>query len=127
MSEADKSHDVMADVGVAEKLRHQAELLQETQRRLDRASMSIQEGHWEVDLQTSRHWCSTSYLALLGLPQDSAACDTLEKVLNLIHPDERELVHVVTQRHFAGKAHAHFQVTGRTAGEIGRASCRERV
>jgi PAS domain S-box-containing protein len=116
MSEADKSHDVTAELGVAEKLRRQAELLQETQRRLDRASMSIQEGHWEVDLQTSRHWCSTSYLALVGLPQDSAECDTLEKVLNLIHPDERQLVHVVTQRHFAGGPPCDLEVRMRLAG-----------
>src|SRR6266702_2694270 len=96
------TRDITAEVAGAETLRQQAELLQETQRRLDRASLSIQEGHWEVDLQTGRHWASRSYLTLLGLPQDSVECDTLEKVTGLIHPDEREMADVMTRRHLAG-------------------------
>jgi two-component system sensor histidine kinase/response regulator len=116
MSEAEKSRDVTAQTAVAEQLRQQAELLQETQRRLDRASMSIQEGHWEVDMHTGRHWASTSYLALLGFPADSADCDTLEKALNLVHPDEREMVHIVTQRHFAGGPACDLEVRLRRAG-----------
>jgi len=94
--------DITAEVEGAEKLRQQAELLQETQRRLERASRSIQEGHWELDLLTGRNWVSKSYLALLGFPQDSAECDTREKVQDLVHPDDREMADVMRQRHFAG-------------------------
>jgi hypothetical protein len=67
---ADSAHDATAQAA-EEKLRRQAALLEETQRRLDRASMSTLQGHWEIDLATGRHWASRSYLALLGLPQDS--------------------------------------------------------
>src|SRR5262249_18399862 len=55
------TRDVTAEVVAAEELQRQAELLRETQRRLERASMSIQEGHWEIDVRTRRHWASKSY------------------------------------------------------------------
>ena len=63
--------------------------------------MSIQEGHWEVDLRTGRHWTSKSWLALLGFPPDSDAYDTVEKARELIHPEDREMAHLTMRRHFA--------------------------
>ena len=45
---------------------NQAEELRDAQRRLERASLSSQEGHWEVDVRTGRAWVSASYCALLG-------------------------------------------------------------
>jgi PAS domain S-box-containing protein len=93
--------DFAAQLIAAEKLRRQTELLQETQRRLERVTMSIQEGHWEVDLRTGKHWTSRTYLALLGYPADSDVYDTVEKAHKLIHPEDREMAHVIMQRHFA--------------------------
>ena len=59
---------------------HEAE--ESVQRRLasvvlERASLSIQQGHWEVDQRTGVHRCSKPYLSLLGLPENSDACSTL--------------------------------------------------
>jgi PAS domain-containing protein len=98
------TRDVTAEVMAAEKLRLQAELLQEVQRRLDRASLSIHEGHWEIDVPTGRHWASKSYLALLGLPENSGECDTVPKARDRIHPDDREMIEIVSRRHYAGGA-----------------------
>jgi two-component system, sensor histidine kinase and response regulator len=74
------------------------------QRRPDRATLSVEEGLWEIDLQTGKHWTSTSYLALLGLPPDSDACDTVEKASNRMHPDDRDMASVVARHHIAGGA-----------------------
>src|SRR5262249_18365195 len=52
-------------------------------------------------LKSGRHWTSTSYLALLGYPPESDAVDTPEKAGDLIHPEDREMVRVIVQRHFA--------------------------
>jgi two-component system, sensor histidine kinase and response regulator len=96
------TRNVTDEVVAAEKLRQQAEVLQESQQRLERASLSIQQGHWEVDQRTGVHWSSKSYLSLLGLPEDSEACNTMEKATGLIHPDDRETAVLAAQRHFAG-------------------------
>jgi PAS domain S-box-containing protein len=94
--------DITAQVVAEEKLRQQAELLQESQRRLERVSMSIQQGHWEIDLRTGRHWGSRSYFALLGLPEGGQECDSLQKAMQRVHPDDLEMADVAARRHFAG-------------------------
>jgi len=94
--------EVTAQVLAEEKLRQQAELLQESQRRLERASLSIQQGHWEVDLRTGRHWASRTYQAMLGLPEGTLDLDTLEKVTERIHPEDLEMADAAALRHFAG-------------------------
>jgi two-component system sensor histidine kinase/response regulator len=75
--------------------------LEETQRRLERTTLSIQEGHWEVDVNTGAHWASSSYLALLGYPPQTDQFDTLVKAEVLVHPEDRDLSYVVLQRHMA--------------------------
>jgi two-component system, sensor histidine kinase and response regulator len=70
--------------------------------RLERASLSIQQGHWEVDQRTGAHWTSKTYLSLLGLPEGSEECNTMEKAAGRIHPDDREAGLLAAQRHFAG-------------------------
>lgn len=96
------TREVTAEIDASETLHRQAELLQDTQRRLDRASMSIQEGHWELELPSGRHWASKSYLALLGYAEDSVHLDTLEKVKTIIHPDDAAAIHTATRNHLAG-------------------------
>src|ERR1700761_9270529 len=75
--------------------------LEETQRRLERTTLSIQEGHWEVDVDTGKHWASNSYLALLGYPPQPDLLDTAEKAQQLVHPEDWEMSYVVMQRHLA--------------------------
>jgi two-component system, sensor histidine kinase and response regulator len=78
------------------------ERLQESQRRLERASLSTQQGHWEIDIATRRHWASKSYLALLGLPEDSEDCSTLAQIKARIHPDDLEAAEHEGRKHYAG-------------------------
>ncbi len=82
------SWDVTAEVESAEQLKRQSEQLADAQRRLERASLSVAEGHWESDMITRRHWASSSYYALLGYDPAESPIDTLDKVRSLIHPDD---------------------------------------
>src|SRR5690606_33810080 len=84
---------------VAEQLRQQARELHEIQRRLERASLSTQEGHWELDLLTGKHWASSSYYVLLGYRPDDSHLDTFEKVRALVHPEEHARNEEITFRH----------------------------
>jgi PAS domain S-box-containing protein len=96
------TRDITAEVVATEQLRQQTEVLRETQKRLDRASASIQEGHWELQLASHEHWASNSYLSLLGYTEETGHLDTLEKVQALIHPDDMDAVKTATQDHLNG-------------------------
>jgi PAS domain S-box-containing protein len=80
------ARDITVEVATAERFRQQAEQLHDAQRRLERASLSISEGHWETDLETGKHWASSSYLALLGYAPGEIALGTLDELSALIHP-----------------------------------------
>jgi two-component system sensor histidine kinase/response regulator len=95
------SWDVTREVEAAEQLRRQAEELADVQRRLERTSLSIQEGHWEVDLITQRHWVSSGYRALLGYTEDELDVHTMDKAKEIIHPDDRERAYRISQLHIA--------------------------
>jgi PAS domain S-box-containing protein len=82
------TRDITEEVDAAERMKAQAEQLREAQRRLERASLSVQEGHWEVDLITEKHWASSNYYALLGYAPGEIELDTLAKVHALIHPED---------------------------------------
>jgi two-component system, sensor histidine kinase and response regulator len=92
--------DVTAQVVAEEKLRQQAELLQESQRRLDRASMSIQQearfnravqgtqdGLWEVDLIGNKLWLSPRLSELLGFA-DGELGSEVGALRSRTHPDD---------------------------------------
>ncbi len=80
--------DVTREVQAAEQLQRQAERLSEVERRLERASLSSSEGHWEVELATGHLWCSSSFHTLLGYRSDEleARVSTFDL---LIHQDDR--------------------------------------
>ena len=84
------TRDITAEVAQAEQFREQAEQLRDAQRRLERASLSIHEGHWEMDLISGKHWASSSYYALLGYRPQELPLDAIEQVAELIHPDDRQ-------------------------------------
>jgi PAS domain S-box-containing protein len=84
------TRDVTDEVYAAELLRMQKDELLAAQKRLERASSSVQEGHWELDLVTGRHWASSNYSALLGYAPQERAFDTLEAVRALVHPEDTE-------------------------------------
>ncbi len=74
------TRDITEEVFAAERLRVQKDELLLAQRRLERASISVQEGHWEIDLVTRRHWASSTYYVLLGYPPDSKHLEKMEAV-----------------------------------------------
>jgi PAS domain S-box-containing protein len=81
------TRDITVEIETAERFRAQAEALDDAQRRLERASLSIHEGHFELDLTTGKHWASSSYYALLGYGAGELDLDTIDKVEAIIHPD----------------------------------------
>jgi len=95
------ARDITVEVEAAERFRQQAEELHDAQRRLERASLSIHEGHWESDLVSRKHWASSSYCALLGYRPDEIKLDDLDQVSALIHPDDRLITQELSSRHMA--------------------------
>jgi PAS domain S-box-containing protein len=84
------TRDVTEEVIAEQRLKHQAEQLHEAQRRLERASLSVQEGHWELDLRTNKHWASSNYYALLGYEPGEISLDDIDAVRSIVHPEEVE-------------------------------------
>ncbi len=95
------SWDITEEVEAAARLETQTRKLEDIQRRFERAALSTHEGHWEVDLETHRHWASSSYYLLLGFPPDSTHLDVLEKAQALIHPDDVPSTHEITTQRIA--------------------------
>ena len=93
------SWDITKEVLAAERLEGQAEELRTAQRRLERASLSIHEGHWEIDWTAGKHWASVNYYALLGYSPDEIEFDTFEKLDAIVHPDDLEHVHAAMDGH----------------------------
>ncbi|HYK25222.1 MAG TPA: PAS domain-containing protein [Steroidobacteraceae bacterium] len=93
------TRDVTVEVEAADRFRAQAEALHDAQRRLERASLSIHEGHWEMDLESRKHWASSSYCLLLGYDPAELAIDTMDQVDRLIHPDDLAPSQEISVRH----------------------------
>jgi two-component system sensor histidine kinase/response regulator len=98
------TRDITIEVEAAERFREQAEQLHDAQRRLERASLSISEGHWELDLLTKKHWASSSYSALLGYQSGELELDCMEKVTPLIHPDDVSVGREAVRNHLENDA-----------------------
>jgi len=92
------SWDVTDEVIASERLQQQAERLQDAERRLERASLSSSEGHWEVNLLTRTTWASSSYHALLGYAAGELPAAHDEFRL-LEHPDDLARSEALLARH----------------------------
>ncbi len=92
------SYDVSDEVGAHNLLQQQAEQLRSAERRLERASLSSFEGHWEADLASHHLWYSSSFRTLLGYREEQLAprIDTLEY---LIHADDQPTYRAAWQDH----------------------------
>ncbi|HUI59219.1 MAG TPA: PAS domain-containing protein, partial [Steroidobacteraceae bacterium] len=95
------ARDITVEVEAAERFRLQAEELHDAQRRLERASLSIHEGHWESDLVTRKHWASSSYYALLGHGSGEVNFESLDQVAAIIHADDRRATQELSSHHMA--------------------------
>ena len=81
------SWDVTSEVEAAERLALQARRLQDAERRLERASLSSSEGHWEAEMPSGALWLSSSYRALLG--EDNPALPrNMSDMEALTYPDD---------------------------------------
>ena len=81
------SWSITKEIEAAERLRQQAQMLRDTERRLERASLSSSEGHWESDLLGNRIWLSSSYHTLLGY-EDGELPRTLAELERHMHPED---------------------------------------
>src|SRR6185295_7523164 len=86
------TREITEEVIAEERLKQQAAALHEAQQRLERASFSVQEGHWELDRRVGRHWASSNYYALLGYEPGEIALETRESIREIIHPADRARV-----------------------------------
>jgi PAS domain S-box-containing protein len=92
------SWDISKEIAGQQQLQLQALQLRDAERRLERASLSSSEGHWELNLHTQQMWASSSYHTLLGyregeLPQDVDAWGAL------VHADDAQGTAEAFRRH----------------------------
>jgi two-component system, sensor histidine kinase and response regulator len=94
------SWDITDEVSASEFLRQQTEQLRAVERRLERASLSSFEGHWEADLGNGHLWYSSSFRTLLGYPEGELPThlDTLDY---LIHVEDHETYRSALDAHLA--------------------------
>jgi PAS domain S-box-containing protein len=92
--------EVTREVETAEQLEQQAQRLHAAELRLERASLSSSEGHWEADLRGGRMWFSSSFHALLGYDNDALSTegDALEQ---LVHPDDSATIRDALAAHLS--------------------------
>jgi PAS domain S-box-containing protein len=90
------SWDITKDFEAAEKLSN-------AERRLERASLSSSEGHWEAELATGNLWCSSSFHTLLGFRTGEleARITTLEALIN---PEDRRTYDTALKAHLSNNA-----------------------
>ncbi len=93
------SWDVTREVEASEKLQQQAQQLHDAERRLERASLSSSEGHWEFDISSSMLWMSKSYHALLGYEDGALPRNVMEVEQHYLHPDDIELSRRILRNH----------------------------
>jgi len=82
------SWEITEEIEAAEQMEQQAQQLRDTQRRLERASVSSSEGHWEWDFLQETAWYSTSYHKLLGYEPGQLGAELHESLRQLQHPDD---------------------------------------
>ena len=91
--------DCTQEVEAAEEIARQAKRLRETERRLERASLSSSEGHWEWDLVNNTAWQSSSCHALLGFKEGEMPLAVTEIAKLLTPPEDYEWRMQLFDRH----------------------------
>lgn len=97
------SWDVTPEVEAAEQLRHQTERLRDVERRLERASLSSSEGHWEAEIATGHLWCSSSFHTLLGYLEGEID-NRVSALDRLVHADDRQTYLDALREHLTNNA-----------------------
>jgi two-component system, sensor histidine kinase and response regulator len=79
--------DCTEEVESAAEIERQAKQLRDTERRLERASLSSSEAHWEWDLLTGMAWQSSSFYTLLAYKEEDVPKGVID-LCRLITPPE---------------------------------------
>jgi PAS domain S-box-containing protein len=92
------SLDITDSVNASSQLQQQTEQLRLAEKRLERASLSSFEGHWEADLGSGTLWYSSSFRTLLGYPDGELPLqlDTLEF---LTHYEDHDAYRIALDEH----------------------------
>ena len=94
------SWDITKEIVAQQQLEMQTLQLRDAERRLERASLSSSEGHWELDLSSWQIWLSSSYHALLGYREGELPRD-YSLLRDLVHPEDVEHCDEVLHQHLA--------------------------
>ena len=97
------SWDVTSEVLAAEQLQQQTERLVDAERRLERASISSSEGHWEADLTARTLWYSSSFRTLLGYSEGELD-SSISALEGLVHDEDRSEYQRALREHLADDA-----------------------
>jgi two-component system, sensor histidine kinase and response regulator len=108
------SRDVTAEVETRRSLEQQAERLREAERRVERASRSSLEGHWELDYVARTRWHSSSFQALLGHPPRESVAG-FEEAVQHTHPDDLAEASAALERNLQSGEPIDFKVRLETA------------
>ncbi|HEY0943394.1 MAG TPA: PAS domain-containing protein [Steroidobacter sp.] len=92
------SWDITKEIEAAERLQQQAQMLRDVERRLERASLSSSEGHWEKDMVSGTLWFSSSYHTLLGY-QPGELSNAPDAATERFHPDDISRARHVFRQH----------------------------
>ena len=92
--------------------------LRESELRYALAARGANDGMWDWDLRTGRIYFSPRWKSLLGYA-DSEVGESLEDWLNLVHPEEVELLKAQLEAHLEGKTR-HFENEHRLRHRDGR-------
>lgn len=66
------------------------------------------DGVWDLNLQTGEMYWNDRYFEILGLPKD-APIPVGEEWMDLVHPDDRDAVRAMSEKHFNGHAHYEYE------------------
>ncbi len=85
-------------------LQRQTEHLREIEARLERASLSSMEGHWEYDIHNLNAlcWCSSSFAKLTGYDPSYLATLSSAALAEFTHVDDRPAKRAAIKAHLAG-------------------------
>lgn len=110
------SWEITEEIEAAQLLERQTQQLRDTERRLERASLSSSEGHWEWDFETGLAWYSTSFHTLLGYELGELPSQLIDSVRCIQHPDDLEWQDEKFWRHISHGEPYDFECRLKTRG-----------
>jgi two-component system, sensor histidine kinase and response regulator len=113
------SWDITEEVAASLLRQQQTEQLRAAERRLERASLSSFEGHWEADLRSDHLWFSSSFQALLGY-REGELKPHVATLDYLVHAEEHDAYRNKMRDHVANNAPYDIETRLRTANGVYR-------